>query len=207
MLTLPVTPKSVTGIYSMHSDIKHQIITGLERISEVFKSLLWEKAKIYGISPIQIQILLFIVNHKPELSNVSHLAKELNVTKPTISDAVRVLEKKGLVEKSYSRVDNRSYNLFATEAGKILANDLSNYAFPLEKELAHLDDHSLNELYATLTKLIYQLNKSGILKVQRTCFGCRFYNNIGGAHFCHLLNKNLVDYKIKIDCPEFEAKE
>ncbi|MEL6557873.1 MAG: MarR family transcriptional regulator, partial [Bacteroidota bacterium] len=36
-------------------DISSKIVAGLERVSEVFKVLLWEKAKQVGLSPIQIQ--------------------------------------------------------------------------------------------------------------------------------------------------------
>ena len=85
----------------MSDKIENKIIVGLERVSEAFKSLLWEKAKLHGLSPIQIQILLFIQTHRRELCSVSHLAQEFEVTKPTVSDAVRVLDKKGLVEKDY----------------------------------------------------------------------------------------------------------
>ena len=44
-------------------DLNSKIIAGLERISEAFKALLWEKAKILRLSPIQIQILIFIKFH------------------------------------------------------------------------------------------------------------------------------------------------
>ena len=73
-----------------------KIIVALERISEAFKVLLWDKAKEYGLSPIQIQILIFVAYHKQELCNVSHLANEFNITKPTVSDAI-----KALVNKNY----------------------------------------------------------------------------------------------------------
>ena len=55
-------------------DFSSKIVAGLERVSEVFKILLWEKAKLVGLSPIQIQILIFIAFHKQNLCNVSHLA-------------------------------------------------------------------------------------------------------------------------------------
>src|SRR5690606_14693713 len=91
-------------------DISSKIVTGLERVSEVFKILLWEKAKLVGLRPIQIQILIFIAHHKQHLCNISHLAKEFNVTKPTVSDAVRILDKKGFVIKDFSSSDSRSYS-------------------------------------------------------------------------------------------------
>ena len=75
-------------------DLSSKIVAGLERVSEVFKILLWQKAKAIKLSSIQIQILIFLAFHKSSLCNVSHLAKEFNVTKPTISDAIKILDKK-----------------------------------------------------------------------------------------------------------------
>ena len=86
-----------SSIYKLNLEVK--VLNGFERLSEALKSLLWEKAKVHGISPIQIQLLVFISNHKIEICNVSYMAKEFNVTKATISDAVRVLIKKEYLEK------------------------------------------------------------------------------------------------------------
>lgn len=187
-------------------ELSKKIVNGLERISEVFKLLVWEKAKIYSISPIQIQILLFISNHRSDLTSVSHLAIEFNVTKATISDAVRVLVSKELVEKDHSSTDLRSYTLKLSQNGVKLINDLENFTAPLQHELNQISDAELNSMYKTLTQLIYQLNRSGILSVQRTCFGCKFYENRRKSHYCLYLQKNLVDSEIRLDCPEFEEK-
>lgn len=188
-------------------DLNNKVIVGLERISEVFKTMLWEKAKMHGISPIQIQSLLFIAHHKPALCNVSHLAKEFNVTKPTISDVIRVLDNKGLVEKDYSSVDNRSYSLFVSAKGKELIKELETYSLPLQRELNLFDEKELTSLYATVSKLIFQLNRAGILSVQRTCFGCKFYSKQGSAHYCQLLQTNLVDLEIRLDCADYQKDE
>ncbi|HNP20285.1 MAG TPA: helix-turn-helix domain-containing protein [Fulvivirga sp.] len=188
----------------MDQQLKSNIIIGLERISEAFKSLLWEKAKIHGVSPIQIQILLFVLKHKAELCNVSHLAKEFNVTKPTISDAIKILDKKGFVEKEYSSTDSRSYTLLLSESGNEMVKDLDTYSLPLENVLDNLDETNLKLMYNTLTHLIFQLNRGGILTVQRTCFGCRFYEQNQSGHYCHYLKKPLIDKELRLDCPEFE---
>ncbi len=185
-------------------DLNNKVIVGLERISEVFKTMLWEKAKVHGISPIQIQTLLFIAHHKPALCNVSHLAKEFNVTKPTISDVIRVLDKKGLVEKDHSSADSRSYSLFVSAIGKELIKELESYSLPLQQELSLFGESELASLYATVSKLIFQLNRAGILSVQRTCFGCKFYSKQDSTHYCQLLQTNLVDEEIRLDCAEYQ---
>lgn len=186
-------------------ELESKILNGLERLSEALKSLLWEKAKKYGISPIQIQILLFVSNHSEDLCNVSHIAKEFNVTKATISDAIRVLVNKKFIEKDFSPVDKRRYNLFITKRGSQLIKDLSGYSLPLLSSLANFNKKELVTVFDTISKLIYQLNQQGIIQVQRTCFNCMHYKgDREKKHFCTLLNQHLKSQEIRLDCKEFD---
>ena len=187
-------------------DMPSKLVAALERISEVFKILLWEKAKVVGVSPIQIQILIFIAYHKQELCNVSHLAKEFNVTKPTISDAIKILDRKELIIKDYSSADSRSYTIQLSDSGKKVVAETYDFANPLKSQLSSLNPNEMESLFKTMSELIYKLNRNGILSVQRTCYGCKFYQKNKTTDYCHLLEKDLVRKDIRIDCPEFEQK-
>jgi len=48
-----------------NENIDSKIIAGLERISRVFRLLLWDIAKDENLSPIQIQFLIFLLYNKP----------------------------------------------------------------------------------------------------------------------------------------------
>ncbi|MGB1268488.1 MAG: MarR family winged helix-turn-helix transcriptional regulator [Flavobacteriaceae bacterium] len=184
-------------------DVSSKIVAGLERISEVFKILLWEKAKIVGLSPIQIQILLFIAFHKRNLCNVSHLAKEFNVTKPTVSDAVKVLHKKRLIIKDYSSTDSRRYSILLSDLGHDVVSQSYDFTNPLKNQINRFSKLELDSLFGTISQLIYKLNSTGILSVQRTCYGCTFYEKKEENHYCNLLQKKLLNNDIRIDCPEY----
>lgn len=187
--------------------IEAKILNGLERLSEALKSLLWEKAKTYGISPIQIQILLFVSNHKVDICNVSSIAKEFNVTKATISDAVRVLSNKKYLVKDYSPTDNRRYNLLISPSGKELVGHLSGYASAFKEELSLFETQELQNIFDTISKLIFQLNQRGIIQVQRTCYNCKYYSGDKKEdHYCNLLKRNLKAQDIRLDCNEFEEE-
>lgn len=196
--------KSIFDPIGQENSLSGKIVVGFQRISEVFKILLWEKAKLVGLSPIQIQILIFIAYHKQELCNVSHLAREFNVTKPTISDAVRILDKKGLITKDLSSADSRSYSIQLSTSGKKIVAETENFADPLKNQLNGIQQQDLESLFETLTKLIYQLNSNGILTVQRICYGCKFYKQIENKDFCNLMDKQLLNSEIRLDCAEFE---
>lgn len=215
MLTLPVREQSLTGFIMEKSvfdtnvqqeSVSNKIVVGLERISEVFRTLLWAEAKKSGVSPIQIQILIFIAYHKRALCTVSYLAKEFDVTKPTISDAVKTLEKKKLILKDYSNPDSRSFLIALSEKGKQLVSVTENYANPLRKQFDTFDKDQLETVYEAIIKLIHNLNKAGIISVQRTCFACKFHSNREGGDYCEYLQKPLETNTIRVDCPEFEEK-
>ena len=187
-------------------DIASKIIAGLERVSEVFKVLLWEKTKLVGLSPIQIQILIFIKYHNDNLCNVSHLAKEFNITKPTVSDAIKVLGKKALIVKDYSNSDNRKYSISLSALGNDIVSKTYDFSNPLKKHIDNFSNTELERLFGTLSQLIYKLNRTGILKVQRTCFGCKYYQKNKDIDYCNLLQKELSNQEIRLDCPEYEEK-
>ena len=198
--------KSTFNPEQQQKDISSKIVAGLERVSEVFKILLWEKAKLVGLSPIQIQILIFIAFHKQNLCNVSHLAKEFNVTKPTVSDAIRVLDKKGIIKKDFSSSDSRSYSISFSDLGTKIATQTYDFSLPLKKQIESFNPTELESLFGTLSELIYKLNRNGILSVQRTCYGCKFYQKNQETDYCNLLQKKLLNQEIRLDCPEFEEK-
>ncbi len=189
-----------------NTNLTAKITSGLERIASVFRVLLWDHAKTIGLSPIQIQLLIFVAHHDDALCNVSHLAKEFNLTKPTISDALKVLVQKDLTEKVPSELDKRAFTVILTAKGKEVVASTELFASPVEASIDKLSTPDKEQLFSTLEELIVGLNKAGIISVQRTCAGCRFYEKKANGHFCHFLDKNLLSNELRIDCPEFEAR-
>ncbi len=185
-------------------DLNSRLIVGFERIAEVFRVLLWDHAKELGLSPIQIQLLIFLDSHAIELCTVSHLAKEFNMTKPTISDAVKVLSQKELVTKVAGTDDARSYALILSNRGRNVIKQVEGFTEPLYRSVKGFSSEEKETLYRLLTKMIFQLNKDEIISVQRTCFGCKFYEKKEQGHYCHFIHEDLKDHEIRLDCNDFE---
>ena len=124
-----------------------------------------------------------------------------------LSDAVKMLLKKQFLEKDFSPLDNRRYNLSITSEGRKLVNDLAGYALPLSDEITTFSKQELTGIYDTISKLIFQLNQKGIIRVQRTCFNCQHYEgDRKKQHFCKLLKEKLKSHEVRLDCEEFEEK-
>ena len=182
-----------------------KIIASLERLGEGFRVLLWEKAKVLGISPIQIQILIFVQFHSDEKCKVSYLAQEFCMTKPTISEAAKSLEQKGFIKRQTEIMDTRSHTIHLTEAGKSAVAQTAHFANPMLGSLAQMPSAEKGILLEQLLGVIGQLQRAGIISMQRMCFSCRFYQNDDDGHFCQFLNKPLKNSELRVDCGEFEG--
>jgi len=188
-------------------DVPSKIVVALEKIAEIFRVLLWNEAKVVNLSPLQIQILIFIQYHNPEKSRVTHLAQEFNLTKPTISDAIRVLLAKGLIERKQNEHDKRTFFYLPTSAGKTLSDKLSLFANPLRQLIADWDEAQQISLYTHLIQLIKQSQTQNLINMQRMCFNCSFYQAKEGQHYCHFVNSYLHDTQLRIDCQDFQLLE
>jgi DNA-binding MarR family transcriptional regulator len=198
---------SVFNLTEQNLNLNNKIVAGLERLSQVFRILLWEKAKEHSLSPIQIQLLIFIQHHSADKTTVSYLAQEFNFTKPTISDAVKVLEQKKLIKKITDSIDTRSYSIQLTASGKKIVSETENFANPITKLISASTIAEKEILWKTLSMLIIQLNNLKVISVQRTCHNCKYYLLKNQKPFCSLLETKLLQEDIRIDCGEFELSE
>ncbi len=187
--------------------LENKIVVALERVSEAFRVALWEKSKHFKLSPIQIQILIFVRFHPAEKCKISYLAKEFNMTKATISEAVRVLVRKSLLRREVSPEDARSHTLRLSPEGKQMAEQASDFGEEMQTALGKADPSELMITYRSLMSMIERLNQQGLIQVQRMCLNCRFYQPPTQNHaqsYCKFLEKELVSYELRVDCPEHQ---
>lgn len=196
--------ESIFNLNNQNSNLDSKIVAGLDRISQVFKTLLLEKSKTYNLSPIQIQLLIFIAYHSSEKTTVSYLSQEFNLSKPTISDTIKTLEQKQFINKIVDKKDTRSYRITLTETGKNIVLETENFINPLTEIITNSKQNDKLVLWENITTIILQLNELKIISVQRTCFKCKFYSENNNKSYCNLLNQNLKTEDIRIDCEEFE---
>lgn len=183
-----------------NSNLDGKIVTGLERLSQVFRVLLWEKAKKYDLSPIQIQLLIFIKNHSKNKATVSYLAKEFNLTKATISDTIKILEQKDYVKKVLNEKDSRSYTLELTAKGLEMVLLIEDFTDPVYNFVKDADENDKVVLWNTVSALIKQLHSLQVINLQSTCFNCGYFLQQEGNNHCRLLQMKLESKDIRMDC-------
>ncbi len=182
-----------------------RIIAALERISQAFRILSWHESKHNGLTPMQIQALIFLLFHKEEERTLSNMARELGVTKATLSEGITTLEQKGLVSRKVSSGDARRFILHLTSRGRSLATKTSLFSTTLREPVMKFTSAEKETMLNSLLEMIRYLNEKGIITRQRMCFSCRFFewHRSGGA-FCHLMQKPLKKTDLRLNCPEHE---
>lgn len=203
--------KSIFNHKYQHSDLDSKLVLAFERISQVFRILLWEQTKKHNLSPIQTQILIYL-NHQPESErNVSTLAQRLNITKATVSDAVKSLVEKKLVLKKVDNQDARFYGLDLTEKGHELVKKIEIWGHQVKENFNGLSERDKEELFEVLLKLLIRFEDKGIINRNRICFSCKHFKrskkNKKELYFCQLLNKPLQTEELRVDCLEHQLSE
>jgi DNA-binding MarR family transcriptional regulator len=194
---------------SQHGDVDKKIAASLERLSQVFRTLLRGEAQERGLSPIQAQFLVHLLHHGAALGRVSRLAREFDLTRATVSDAVGSLEKKGLISREPWPADKRVTTLRLTSTGEHTARELAAWANVIEEHLKAYSPEEKEAVMRFLMGLIGSLQKSGLITVARMCVTCRFFRpdahpGESSPHHCALLDVPLSGSDLRADCPEHE---
>ncbi|GIW22653.1 MAG: hypothetical protein KatS3mg068_1660 [Candidatus Sericytochromatia bacterium] len=113
-------------------NIDENIIIALERISEAFNVMMWEYNKKQGLSFIQLKILNFLMFNSNESNrNVSFISREFNISKASVSDSIKNLEKKEIVFRIKNNTSKKEI-LNLTEKGKNIASNIMGFTNQLK---------------------------------------------------------------------------
>jgi DNA-binding MarR family transcriptional regulator len=177
-----------------------RLLLSLQRLSDMLKAIQWEQARILGITPLQLQILLFTGHHHAAVNKVAYIAMELQLSRPTISDAAAALVSKGLLRIEEDLKDRRSYSFLLTETGLQVLEQAEMYTSELHAIVSKRPLREKMNLYQSIFTILAGLNneKGGM---QRTCYSCAHYEgNKKRQHACRLLEKQLTSAELQIDC-------
>ncbi|MCX6273477.1 MAG: MarR family transcriptional regulator [Bacteroidetes bacterium] len=109
-----------------------EIISGLSRLIVQMEEDAREQFKFNELTITQMNYLETI-NYLGN-PNITELASEMKLTKPTVTVAVDKLLEKEFIQKIHSDEDRRSTHLHLTEKGKLI-NQMHDYAHRLVAEL------------------------------------------------------------------------
>jgi DNA-binding MarR family transcriptional regulator len=187
-------------------DLDDKLLAALERVGQALRVQLWDAARDHGLSPTQVQVLLRLAADAPGRRRIGVLADELDVTHPTVSDAVAVLRRKGFVVREG---DARRAPLALTAHGRATAAAVAGWADRTRSVLAGLSAADKEQTLGLVMDLIAKQQRAGVITIARMCVTCRFFRRDvhPGArrpHHCALIDIPMADAELRVDCAEHE---
>lgn len=198
---------SAPNLNDQTQHLEAKLTTGFVNIAIALRAMLWQECLAANLSPIQGQILVYCLNQPPQLCRIGYLAKEFCLTKPTISDAVKTLERKNLLNKFNDQEDLRSINLVLTDEGRRIATQVSGFANPLQGLIEELPETRKNQMDQVLAQLTVKLKEMGALSGQRSCVSCQHSIKQGArkGYFCSLFQEKMSPIEIRLNCSSYVA--
>jgi DNA-binding MarR family transcriptional regulator len=185
------------------------ITIALYRISQAISHLLRQRGEIMGLSPAQIQALIFMRYARSGIRTIGGLADWLAVSYPTASGITDALERKHLAERLTHADDRRIVTLSLTEQGERSVHALEDVLDEIEQAIETLPEGDRQALYRATQAIVKTLQAAGHVKVYEMCWGCQFFQRDAhpddprGPHHCGFMDAPLPEPETYRECPDF----
>ena len=181
------------------------IHTYVERLANLLRNEARNAGAEYGLQPVQLEALNYL-NLCNRYSNTPlGVTEYLGLTKGTVSQSIKILENKGLVEKRSDKNDKRIVHLKVTPAGKRLLKRLHPSQL---LSRAYNNFPNQQALENNLKSLLVKIQKENNLKTFGVCHTCQ-YNQAedNGTFKCGLTQERLTKKDINLICREHAIRE
>lgn len=190
-------------------DHRRKLAAGLAKIGLVIRHESWREAGGAGLTPTQAQVLASIDASAAGRLTVGDVARHLAVTQPTASDAIKALERKGLVSRHRSDTDARVVHVSLTAAGRRCARQVSTWPDVLLSAVGELDESEAAVFVRGLMKMIRSLQAAGRVPTARMCANCTYFRphahrGTDTPHHCAYMDAPMRDSDLRLDCAEHE---
>ncbi len=186
-----------------------RVTAALYRISQAMNRLLRVRGEAAGLSPAQIQALLFLQYARPGVRTIGGLAERLGATYATTSGVADALERKQLLKRQPLPEDRRTVTLQLTAKGGREAESVEDVLAEIEAAIASLPEAEQEALQRAAQAIVLRLQAAGHVKVYEMCWGCRFFRRNAhpadprGPHHCAFVDAPLREEEAVLECPDF----
>jgi DNA-binding MarR family transcriptional regulator len=183
----------------------HLIYNQVERLGELLKVGSRKAGAEHGLQPIQLEVLHYLSSCNQFSDTPMAVTEYLAQTKGTVSQTIKVLEKKELLTKQADNKDKRISHLKVTQKGRSLINE----TLPTNMFLAACNTLSTGQqaqITSSLQTLIVSLIQSNNMKSFGVCHSCTHNQKLeDGSYFCKLVKEPLADKDIQLICREHKS--
>ncbi|MFF2445774.1 MarR family winged helix-turn-helix transcriptional regulator [Neobacillus sp. NPDC058068] len=147
------------------ADIESATAQKLLKAFMQFRKTGWHAKKIGGYNPSEFKVLVTIqqgANEKNNEMKVSEISQRLQVTPPTVTQIVNILEKDGLVERTIDPDDRRAVKIKLTSAGmEATASAKNRFTKTFTGLIDYLGEEDSERLAVLLDKVHHYFNEQG----------------------------------------------
>jgi len=191
------------GYVTTRAQLDRKLLAAVERLGRAIRVVRQHVATRHQLSLLQVHLLELLADRRPR--RVGELAAELDVSQPTVSEAVATLESKGLATRRRDRDDGRAIVVALSRAGTQLAATVAAELAPLLGGSPAAADAEQAAALRVVLGEIGRFQRAGIITINRSCLSCHHYRAPAAAAdpaHCLLLDQPLTDADLRLDCPE-----
>lgn len=179
----------------------------LERMSGLLRTESRSRLSEHGLLPVQFEALNYLSSCNRYSDTLMGVAEYLGQTKGTVSQTLKVLEKKGLIEKAPDAADKRVAHMSVTPAGRKLVKSLPPSAL-LQSASKNLNKKDAAAVEASLQLLLTSMQKGNDFKTFGQCATCRHNTKVSSSEIiCGLTKESLSRTDVNLICREHESSD
>jgi len=193
-----------------HPSLDAKIVAALDQAGQALGVLARRVAAARDLSVTQMRVLARLYAGPPPEALTSELARELDVSDPTVSDALAALRRKDLVEPSADPADRRRKILRLTATGHSVGAAVSRWTAPAEVATSGIPQADGEVLLSTLLDVLARMEAAGLISVTRACTTCAHFSRDKATGrpvlHCGYFGSALRPSDLRVDCAQHAAR-
>ncbi|OHU84397.1 MULTISPECIES: MarR family winged helix-turn-helix transcriptional regulator [Pseudoalteromonas] len=182
----------------------NHIYNSVERLGDLLKVGARQAGAEHGLQPVHVEVLHYLSICNQYSDTPMAVTEYLGLTKGTVSQTLKVLEKKSLLVKTIDENDKRITHLKLSVSGQQLVAALLPTNLFI-KACEQLSPEQQSDIDSSLKLLLSALLKANNLKTFGVCKTCRFNQQTNdGNYFCGLVKQPLSKGDVQLICREHE---
>ena len=173
----------------------------LLRLLLLLRSEQWAVGEGHGLTPAQLELLVYLAHANEFSRSPAAIAEFCGTTRGTISQTLKLLEQKGLVERLPDPYDGRSLRVNLTPSGRKLVTGPRGHERVLERMARFMSDRDLAALDSGTRGAVRALVQHGDYRAFGTCNDCQhFQARRGGGGSCEVLGVDRIPSRMNESC-------
>ncbi|MGR9106615.1 MAG: MarR family winged helix-turn-helix transcriptional regulator [Gammaproteobacteria bacterium] len=173
----------------------------IERIGNLVRTEIRKEGSDLGLQPVHLQALDYLAKCNRYSDTSAAVTEYLGATKGTVSQSLKVLEKKAYITKVTDVDDKRVQHLKVSRSGyEVLKASVPPKTF--EEANRQINDAERRQLVVLLTRLLKEMQRVNYSNSFGVCKSCRYFLSNGNQFQCGLTQETLSQSDSEKICRE-----